>query len=180
MTRLRNKFRSLESILTYPALIACVAFSITVGLGVRCGRRLLCIALAGPAQETALHSAHDRVVLPRADKRANRDRMSATYARLPLMFEAKGLSRNNRSTLARAPGGQMQGAATQAMSMHIVEERQRSRCPPAAAPLRAAARRPAGFVARSLHTAESMLVARASPAGLGASSKVGLLFRDRP
>jgi len=45
----------------------------------------------------------------------------------------------------------MQGAATQAMSMHIVEERQRSRCPPAAAPLRAAAR-----------------------------SKVGLLFRDRP
>ena len=28
----------------------------------------------------------------------------------------------------------MQGAATQAMSLHIVEERQRSRCPPAAAP----------------------------------------------
>jgi len=74
----------------------------------------------------------------------------------------------------------MQGAATQAMSMHIVEERQRSRCPPAAAPLRAAAPRPAGFVARSLHTTEGMLVARASPAGLGASSKVGLLFRDRP
>jgi hypothetical protein len=73
----------------------------------------------------------------------------------------------------------MQGAATQAISMHIVEERQRSRCPPAAAPFRAAARRPAGFVARSLHTAEGMLVARASPAGLGASSKVGLLFRDR-
>ena len=35
----------------------------------------------------------------------------------------------------------------------IVEERQQSRCPPAAAPLRAAARRPAGFVARSSHTA---------------------------
>ena len=34
----------------------------------------------------------------------------------------------------------------------IVEERQRSRCPPAAAPLRAAARRLAGCVARSLHT----------------------------
>ena len=33
----------------------------------------------------------------------------------------------------------------------IVEELQRGRCPPAAAPLRAAARRPAGFVARSLH-----------------------------
>src|SRR5881409_59703 len=35
----------------------------------------------------------------------------------------------------------------------IVEERQRRRCPPAAAPLRAAARRPPGCVARSLHTA---------------------------
>ncbi len=55
-------------------------------------------------------------------------------------------------TLARAPGGQMRGAATQAMS-DIVKERQQSRCPPAAAPLRAAARRPAGFVARSSHTA---------------------------
>src|SRR5947209_6438096 len=46
----------------------------------------------------------------------------------------------------------MRGAATKAMS-DIVEERQQSRCPPAAAPLRAAARRPAGFVARSSHTA---------------------------
>jgi len=46
----------------------------------------------------------------------------------------------------------MRGAATKAMS-DIVEERQRSRCPPAAAPLRAAARRLAGFVARSSHTA---------------------------
>src|SRR6266508_4081406 len=55
-------------------------------------------------------------------------------------------------TLARAPGGQMRGAATKAMS-DIVEERQQSRCPPAAAPRRAAARRPAGFVARSSHTA---------------------------
>src|SRR6266498_2477661 len=54
-------------------------------------------------------------------------------------------------TLARAPGGQMRGAATKAMS-DIAEERQQSRCPPAAAPLRAAARRPAGFVARSSHT----------------------------
>jgi hypothetical protein len=66
------------------------------------------------------------------------------------------------------------------MSVYIVEERQRSRCPPAAAPLRAVARRPAGFVARSLHIEEGMLVARASAAGLGASSKVGLIFRDRP
>src|SRR6266498_4438193 len=55
------------------------------------------------------------------------------------------------NTLARAPGGQMRGAATKAMS-DIVEERQQSRCPPAAAPPRAAARRPAGFVARSSHT----------------------------
>jgi hypothetical protein len=61
---------------------------------------------------------------------------------------------NNVCTLARAPGGQMQGAATQAMPLSIVEERQRSRCLPAAAPLWAAARRPAGFVARSLHTKE--------------------------
>jgi hypothetical protein len=37
----------------------------------------------------------------------------------------------------------MRGAATQAMSVYIVEEQQRSRCPPAAAPFQAAARRPA-------------------------------------
>ena len=60
--------------------------------------------------------------------------------------------------LARAPGGQMR----------------------AAAPLRAAARRPAGGVARSLHTAPGMLVARALPAGLGASSKMYTLFPDGP
>jgi len=81
--------------------------------------------------------------------------------------------------LARAPGGQMRGAATKAMS-DIVEERQRSRCPPAAAPLRAAARRLAGCVARSLHTAAGMLVARALPAGLGASSKMVKLFLREP
>src|SRR5437867_1361545 len=76
----------------------------------------------------------------------------------------------------------MRGAATKAMS-DIVEERQRSRCPPAAAPLRAAARRLAGCVARSLHTAADaagMLVARALPAGLGASSKMYTLFPDGP
>ncbi|PYU92748.1 MAG: hypothetical protein DMG08_11890 [Acidobacteria bacterium] len=45
------------------------------------------------------------------------------------------------NTLARAPGGQMRGAATKAMS-DIVEERQQSRYAPfAAGPLRAAARR---------------------------------------
>src|SRR5207247_281902 len=73
----------------------------------------------------------------------------------------------------------MRGAATQAMPVCIVEERQQSRCPPAA-PLRAAARRPAGGVARSLHTAPGMLVARALPAGLGASSKMYTLFPDGP
>src|SRR5213083_3535218 len=55
--------------------------------------------------------------------------------------------------------------------------------PAAAAPLRAAARRPAGCVARSLHTAADaagMLVARALPAGLGASSKMYTLFPDGP
>src|SRR5439155_15385519 len=65
----------------------------------------------------------------------------------------------------------------------IVEERQRRRCPPAAAPLRATARRPPGCVARSLHTAADaagMLVARALPAGLGASSKMYTLFPDGP
>src|SRR5438552_11096749 len=63
----------------------------------------------------------------------------------------------------------------------IVEERQRRRyAPSAAAPLRAAARRPAGCVARSLHTAAGMLVARALPAGLGASSKMYTLFPDGP
>src|SRR5207247_7482104 len=43
----------------------------------------------------------------------------------------------------------MRGAATQSMS-DIVEERQQSRCPPAAAPLRAAARRAAGRSSRWL------------------------------
>src|SRR6266516_4112010 len=53
------------------------------------------------------------------------------------------------TTLARAPGGQMRGAATKSMS-DIVEERQQSRCPPAAAPLRAAAHRAAGRSSRWL------------------------------
>src|SRR6266571_4466048 len=92
----------------------------------------------------------------------------------------KGPSGNKVCILARAPGGQMRGAATEAMPVCIVEERQQSRCPPAAAPLRAAARRPAGGVARSLHTAPGMLVARALPAGLGASSKMYTLFPDGP
>jgi hypothetical protein len=49
-----------------------------------------------------------------------------------------------------------------------------------AATFRAAARRLAGSVARSLHATPGMLVARALPASLGASSKVSLSFSDRP
>ncbi len=52
----------------------------------------------------------------------------------------------------------MQGAATQAMW----------------------GRRPADSVARSLHTTPGMLVARALSAGLGACSKVDLLFWTDP
>ena len=62
----------------------------------------------------------------------------------------KGLRRNNftfrrerRAGICKAPRRRRCG--------DIVEERQRSRCPPAAAPLWAAARRLAGCVARSLH-----------------------------
>src|SRR5438552_5086530 len=94
---------------------------------------------------------------------------------------AKGPSGNKVCILARAPGGQMRGAATQAMPVCIVEERQQSRYAPfAAAPLRAAARRPAGGVARSLHTAPGMLVARSLPAGLGAAAKCTPYFLTGP
>src|SRR5216117_1071742 len=93
----------------------------------------------------------------------------------------KGPSGNKVCILARAPGGQMRGAATQAMPVCIVEERQQSRYAPfAAAPLRAAARRPAGGVARSLHTAAGMLVARALPAGLGPAAKCTPYFLTGP
>jgi len=56
---------------------------------------------------------------------------------------------NNVYTLARAPGGQMQGAATQAMRCHR-RAAATQQMPPVAAPLQAAARRPAGVVVRSL------------------------------
>ncbi len=74
----------------------------------------------------------------------------------------------------------MRGAATKAMPVCIVEERQQSRYAPfAAAPLRAAARRPAGFVARSSHTAPD--IARRSrlasgPGGL--QQNVNLFLRE--
>src|SRR5438552_9907603 len=65
----------------------------------------------------------------------------------------------------------MRGAATKAMS-DIVEERQQSRCLPAAAPLRAAARRPAGFVARSSHTAPGIARRSRLASGPGAKCEV--------
>src|SRR5216117_2158957 len=69
----------------------------------------------------------------------------------------------------------MRVAATQAMS-DIVEERQQSRCPPAAAPLRAASRRPAGFVARSSHTAPGIARRSRLASGLRACSKMRIYF----
>ena len=81
--------------------------------------------------------------------------------------------------LAQAPGGRMRGAATQALPLSTVEERQQSGCPPAAAPLRAAVRRHAGCVARSLHT-RSMLVARALPACLGTAANCTCYFCADP
>src|SRR5438874_1366930 len=94
-------------------------------------------------------------------------------------------------TLARAPGGQMRGAATKAMS-DIAEERQQRRYAPfAAAPLRAAARRAAGRSSRwlccSLLTYRAGYCSSLAPsqrelrdAALGASSKVSILFLYRP
>ena len=74
----------------------------------------------------------------------------------------------------------MRGAATKSMS-DIVEERQQSRYAPFGdAPLRAAARRPAGFVARSSHTAPGAPgIARRSrlasgPGGLQQNAKLFL------
>src|SRR5918996_346661 len=84
------------------------------------------------------------------------------------------------NTLARAPGGQMRGAATKSMS-DIVEERQQSRYAPL--PPRPVGLRPAGPLALLLAPhipPRVLLVARASPAGLGACSKVSILFLDRP
>src|SRR2546422_4146219 len=83
-------------------------------------------------------------------------------------------------TLARAPGGQMRGAATKAMS-DIVEERQQSRYAPfGAAPLRAGARRPAGFVARSSHTAPGIARRSRLASGPGGLQQNGKLFLREP
>src|SRR5438046_10761708 len=74
----------------------------------------------------------------------------------------------------------MRGAATKAMS-DIVEERQRSRyAPPAAAPLRAAARRLAGFVARSSHTAPGIARRSRLASGPGGLQQNVKLFLREP
>src|SRR2546427_11051792 len=73
----------------------------------------------------------------------------------------------------------MRGAATQAMS-DVVEERQQRRCPPAAAPLRAAARRPAGIVARSSHTALGIARRSRLASGPGGLQQNANLFLREP
>src|SRR5881275_1918590 len=73
----------------------------------------------------------------------------------------------------------MRGAATKSMS-DIVAERQQSRCPPAAAPLRAAARRPAGFVARSSHTAPGIARRSRLASGPGGQQQNVNLFLHEP
>src|SRR5436309_1118692 len=73
----------------------------------------------------------------------------------------------------------MRGAATKAMS-DIVEERQQNRCPAAAVPLRAAARRPAGFVARSSHTAPGIARRSRLASGPGGQQQNVNLFLHEP
>ena len=66
------------------------------------------------------------------------------------------------------------------MSVHIVEERQRGRCPPAAAPFQAAARRPAGFVARSSHTTPGIARRSRLTSGTGGRQQNAKLFLREP
>src|SRR2546425_10732141 len=74
----------------------------------------------------------------------------------------------------------MRGAATKAMS-DIVEERQQRRYAPfAAAPLRAAARRLAGFVARSSHTAPGIARRSRLASGPGGLQQNVKLFLREP
>src|SRR5207249_117909 len=74
----------------------------------------------------------------------------------------------------------MRGAAAEAMS-DIVEERQQSRYAPfAAAPLRAAARRPSGFVARSSHTAPGIARRSRLASGPGGLQQNVKLFLREP
>ena len=70
----------------------------------------------------------------------------------------------------------MEGAATQAMRVSIVEEWQRSSCPPAATPLRAAATRPAGCVARSLRAEPGYARRERLAAGLRAAGRCQVIL----
>jgi hypothetical protein len=60
----------------------------------------------------------------------------------PMKLRACPLNVGRAFCASAGQAAEAQGAATHSMSMHIVEERQRRRCPPAAAPLQAAALRP--------------------------------------
>ena len=73
----------------------------------------------------------------------------------------------------------MRGAATKTPS-DIVEERQQSRRPPAAASVRSAARRPAGFVARSSHTAPGSARRSRLASGPGGQQQNVKLFLREP
>ena len=100
---------------------------------------------------------------------------------------------NKGCILARAPGGQMQGAAMQAMRCHrrgaATQILARSDKPDARPPPRPVGLRPAGPLAALLALymqpgmagpPDPVLVARALPAGLGACSKMQPLFITRP
>ena len=79
---------------------------------------------------------------------------------------SEALRRERRAGRCKAPRRRRCGV--------IVEERQHRRCPPAAAPLRAAARRLAGCVARSLHTTRYARRSRlaSGPGGLQRSASL--------
>ncbi len=84
--------------------------------------------------------------------------------------------REHRRTCG-APGAGRCQAPRRRRCGDIVEERQRRRCPPAAGPLRAAARRPAGRVAHSLLPPRAC--SSLAPCQR-ACSQVQTLFLDRP
>jgi hypothetical protein len=65
----------------------------------------------------------------------------------------------------------MQGSATQAMPVCILEERQRRRCPLAAAPRGLRFHGPLALLLAP-YIPKGMLVARALPSGMGACSKM--------
>ena len=101
-----------------------------------------------------------------ADSRvATRGRPSEFF---PSISGAKGPFGNKLSILARAPRGQMRGAATKAMSDIVEEPELRS----GRAPFPPSETGPLALLLAPYIPPRVLLVARASPAGLGASSKV--------